>query len=62
MTRLRRWYDIHVIYVNEEVRNYHFSGEMERYEDFPEALKMLEKSAKISFEINKNNVVVRKRM
>ncbi len=62
MTRLSRWYDIHVFYVNEEVRDYHFSGELERYEDFPEALKMLEKSAKISFEINKNNVVVRKRM
>ncbi|WP_082032885.1 FecR family protein [Sanguibacteroides justesenii] len=62
MARLSRWYDIRIFYMNPEVKNYHFSGELERYEDFSEALRMLEKSAKISFEVNKNNVVVRKRM
>lgn len=58
MTRLARWYNIHVFYQNPEAKDFHFTGDLERYEHFDQTLKMLEKATNVRFQINKDNVVV----
>ncbi|MCR9013149.1 FecR family protein [Gabonibacter chumensis] len=58
MNKLSRWYDIHVFYANESVKNFHFTGDLERYDDFSETLRMLELSTNIHFNINGKNVII----
>lgn len=58
MTRLGRWYNIHVFYQNAEAKEFHFTGDLERYEHFDETLKMLEKATNVRFQINNDNVIV----
>ncbi|KIO46090.1 FecR family protein [Sanguibacteroides justesenii] len=60
MNKLSRWYDIHLFYANESVKNFHFTGDLERYDDFSEVLKMLEKATNIQFNINGKNVIISK--
>lgn len=58
MDRLGLWYNINVFYQNDEVRRLRFSGDLEKYEDFSEVLRMLEKVQSIKTEINGNNVII----
>ena len=58
MDRLGLWYNINVFYQNDEVRRLRFSGDLEKYEDFSEVLRMLEKVQSIKIEINGNNVII----
>lgn len=60
MTRLARWYNIDIFWENPEVKEYHFSGELARYEDFTEILRMLELATRVHFEIKDRTVFVRK--
>lgn len=60
MNRLARWYDISVFYQNSEIKDFHFTGDLEKYKDYLVALRMLEKSANIRFEVNGRSIVVRK--
>lgn len=61
MKRLSRWYDLQVIWQNEQIKNYHFSGEMLRYENFSEILSMLEKATSIQFNITGNQIEIRQK-
>lgn len=58
MDRLSLWYNMNVFYQNDEVRSLRFSGDLEKYEDFSEVLRMLEKVQNIKIEINGNNVII----
>lgn len=58
MTRLSRWYNIQVFYQNPEAKEFHFTGDLERYEHFGQTLEMLEKATNVRFQINKDNVIV----
>ena len=60
MTRLARWYNIDRFWENPEVKEYHFSGELARYEDFTEILRMLELATRVHFEVKDRTVFVRK--
>ena len=60
MTRLARWYNIDIFWENPEVKEYHFSGELARYEDFTEILRMLELAMRVHFEVRDRTVFVRK--
>lgn len=59
MNTLSRWYDIHVFYESPVVKNYHFTGDLERYSNFQKALNMIEKATSIQFVINGNTVIVK---
>jgi transmembrane sensor len=56
MRRLERWYNFETKYSSPEIKNYHFSGTLDRYQDFSGILEMISMTTSISFEI-KNNVV-----
>ena len=60
MTRLARWYNIDIFWENPEVKENHFSGELARYEDFTEILRMLELATRVHFEVKDRTVFVRK--
>ena len=60
MTSLARWYNIDIFWENPEVKEYHFSGELARYEDFTEILRMLELATRVHFEVKDRTVFVRK--
>lgn len=58
MTTLSRWYNINVFYANSAVKSFHFTGDLERYNDFQKTLSMIEKATSIKFIINGNTVTV----
>lgn len=58
MDRLRIWYDVEVFYASDEVREYRFSGDLKRYDDFSRIVRMLEEVAGVSIQISGNNIVI----
>ena len=60
MICLGRWYNIDIFWINPELKGYHFSGELARYEDFTEILDMLEKATRVHFEVKDRTVFVKK--
>ncbi|MDQ2178457.1 FecR family protein [Marinifilum sp. D714] len=58
MLRLERWYNVKIFYMNEECKNYRFSGDMERYVDVRSLLYFIQETSNAKFEINKNTIVV----
>lgn len=61
MERLSRWYDIQVFFKGNAIRNLRFSGDLEKYEDFSTAIRMLEKVSRIQVEIKKNVIFIGER-
>ncbi|AGA80401.1 FecR family protein [Echinicola vietnamensis] len=57
--RLSRWYDIKVECENQAIRTKKFTGEIARYDDVSEFLKMLEASGIVEFKLDKNVVTVK---
>lgn len=61
MRKLSRWYDVEVVFESEELKRYHFTGDLRRYDDFTRALKYLEKSTnkKIYFIVEGKKITVK---
>lgn len=45
LEQLARWYDIHVFYTNEVVKNLHFTGDLSRFKNIDTFIEMFEKSS-----------------
>lgn len=60
MTRLSRWYNVEIFFMNNECKDIKFSGDLARYEDFNSVLEMIELTNKIKFSIKSRSVVVKK--
>lgn len=58
MKQLQRWYEMSVFYTNEEVKQYTFSGDLKKYDDFDKIVRMLEEVAGIKVSIKENCVVI----
>lgn len=58
MKTVSRWYDVNVVYVDEEVKNLSFSGNVERYDDFDKILAMLEMTRMVNFKVEKNSIFI----
>lgn len=58
MDRLTRWYNIHVFYQHQRIKNYHFTGDLEKYKDVATSLRMIEMATRLHFEIKGNSVTV----
>ncbi len=61
MDMLVLWYGLEVVYVDEEVKQYEFSGRLKRYDDYHYLLGKLEETGGIEFVVNSNKVTVRKK-
>lgn len=58
MIKLSRWYDVEVFYMNKDVKDYHFTGDMERYIDISTILKLIEQSTNIKFRIKNKTIII----
>ena len=58
MTKLSRWYAIDVFYMNESVRNYHFTGYLPRYAKIADVLELLSLTTNIKFDVEGKTVIV----
>lgn len=59
LTRLSRWYNVEVTYADEAMKELHFTGDLDRYEDFTEVLSMIALTMKVDFVIENRNVSVK---
>lgn len=51
MEELARWYDVDVFYMNQQVKDYHFSAWFKRSSSINEVINILEKTKKISLDL-----------
>ena len=58
MERLKRWYDMEVFYANDEVREYRLTGDLKKYENFEQAVRMIEEVADLEVDINNKCVII----
>ncbi len=57
---LANWYDVEVLYQNQEIKDLHFSGYMERYERIETILKALEEATGVHFSVWGKTITVSK--
>lgn len=58
MKQLQRWYEMDVFFAKEEAKNYRFSGNLQKYENFDRIVKMLEEVAGVKIGIQGKCVVI----
>lgn len=61
MRMLARWYDVDVVFEDEELKQLEFSGNLDKYEDIGKFFKLFELGADVHFEIKDNVIYVRKK-
>ena len=61
MRIVARWYDVEVTYRTPEVKELHFTGDLNRYDDFGKILKFLEMTNKVKFVVQGKTVIVDKK-
>jgi ferric-dicitrate binding protein FerR (iron transport regulator) len=59
MTRLSRWYDVEVVFMSDRPRALHFTGDLERYSNLDEVLRLIEMTTRVTFDIKDNQVFVK---
>jgi len=60
MRKLQRWYAFDIRYDEEDLKHYHFSGTLNRYENISNILKMIAMTTQIKFEAIDNMITVKK--
>ncbi len=58
MNQLERWYDIHVFYTEESVKDLHFSGDLSRFKNIGTFIEMFEKSSDVKIEVRGKNIII----
>jgi ferric-dicitrate binding protein FerR (iron transport regulator) len=59
MTRLARWYDVRVTFMNDRARGLHFTGDLERYANLEEVLRLVAMTTRVEFEMKDDEVFVK---
>ena len=62
LATLGRWYDVEFSYAPAELRDMHFTGHTEKYEDINVILNAIEKIVDVRFEINGRTITVKKQV
>lgn len=60
LDELARWYDFKIFFETEELKNYQFTGSIERYEDMNQLLKLFEMTKSVQFFLKDDALLVRK--
>lgn len=58
MQVLSGWYGVTVFYKNEELKNLHFTGDLERYENINDFLHFMELGGKVVFNIQGKTMLI----
>lgn len=59
LTVLSRWYDVVIFYQRPAVKDELFTGDLKKYDNIEEHLKMLEMTTDVQFEIQGNTIIVK---
>lgn len=59
MYTLQRWYNIDVHFQNETIKKYRFTGNVKRYDNFEQILKLIQKTNEIDYEIKDQTVEIK---
>ena len=59
MKTLSKWYNVDVVFAREELKNFRFTGNLERYSDFGEVLKKIQKTNEVEFTIENKQITIR---
>lgn len=58
LSRIARWYNVEIIYKNQEIKKKKFLGSITKYDQLSKTLNLLAKTKDVSFEITGNKVFV----
>ena len=58
MDVMARWYDVSVEFQDESIRNLHFTGDIERYENINDFLHFMELGGKVVFNIQDKTIII----
>ncbi len=58
MKQIERWYDVNVFYMNEDLKDIKFRGNINRYKDFNVLLEKIERLNVVEFKIKGNTITV----
>jgi ferric-dicitrate binding protein FerR (iron transport regulator) len=58
LSRISRWYNVEIIYKNQEIKKKKFLGSITKYDQLSKTLNLLAKTKDVSFEITGNKVFV----
>jgi len=59
METLSKWYNVDIVFAREELKNFRFTGNLERYSDFGEVLKKIQKTNEVEFTIENKQITIR---
>jgi len=59
MKTLSKWYNVDVVFAREELKNFRFTGNLERYSDFGDVLKKIQKTNEVEFTIENKQITIR---
>ena len=59
MNTLSKWYDVQFAFTNEDDKNLRFTGNLERYADFSEILKKIERTNEVDFSIENKRITIK---
>lgn len=59
MQTFSRWYDVEIFFLNQTIKHETFSMSVNRYDNIEVLLKKMEKTGAVSFELNKNALIVK---
>ncbi len=55
---LARWYDLNVFYLTPETKDFRFTGDLNKTDDFKSILKIIEQNERITFTVNQRTVFI----
>lgn len=58
MNTVTRWYGVEVVFKDESLKDMTFSGNLKRYENFDQIVRMLEMTEVVSFEVKGERIVI----
>ena len=61
MRKLGRWYNFETEFESQEIKNYHFSGRLNRYDEIYDILKLLALTTNVEFRARDNKVFISKK-
>lgn len=59
--KLERWYNIDVVFTNEKIKTYEYTGKLPRFENFEVILEMLEMISEVQFTVDRNKIIISKK-
>jgi len=59
MNTLSKWYDVQVTFNREDLKNVRFTGNLQRYADFSDILKKIERTNEVNFEVNNKTIIIK---